>query len=83
MSSDDLTFVVQPDLGNLGWIVRSQGALGEGSVGPRLAKGTRFPMEIGVNFGNKQDAEKAAHDWHEWYYSQPYLSKKRKNKYLA
>ena len=81
--SSDLTFVVRPDLGNLGWIVRSQTLLGEGPVGPRLAKGTRFPNEIGVHFDIKQDAENAAKSWSEWYYSQPYLSKKRPKKYIA
>jgi hypothetical protein len=80
---NDLTFVVRGDLRNMGWIVRSQGPLGEGPVGPRLAKGTRFPLEIGINFDLKQDAEKAAEEWENWYYSQPYLKKKRPNKYIA
>ena len=41
----------------MGWIVRSQGPLGESPVGPRLAKGTRFPNEIGTSFDLKEDAE--------------------------
>lgn len=81
--SSELTFVVRADLGNLGWIVRSQSLLGEGPVGPRLAKGTRFPNEIGVSFDLKEDAKIAAERWSEWYYSQPYLSKKRPKKYIA
>ena len=60
---NDLAFVVRGDLRNMGWIVRSQGPLGEGPVGPRLAKGTRFPLEIGINFDLKQDAERAAEEW--------------------
>lgn len=79
----DITFVVRADLGNLGWVVRSHGALGEGPVGPRLAKGSYFPNEIGTYFEIKADAETAAKSWHDWYYGQSYLSKKRKNKYLA
>lgn len=79
----DITFVVRADLGNLGWVVRSQSILGEGPVGPRLAKGSYFPTEIGTSFEIKEDAEIACKRWHEWYYGQSYLSKKRKNKYLA
>ena len=51
-------------------------SIGEGPVGPRLAKGTRFPFEIGVDFDSKADAEKAAEEWEKWYYSQPYLKRK-------
>lgn len=80
---NDLTFVVRGDLRDMGWIVRAQGPLGESPVGPRLAKGTRFPTEIGVSFDLKSDAENAAIAWDKWYYSQPYLKKKRPNKYLA
>jgi hypothetical protein len=80
---NDLTFVVRGNLRNMGWIVRSQGPLGESPVGPRLAKGTRFPFEIGVDFDSKEDAERAAKEWDKWYYSQPYLKKKRPNKYIA
>lgn len=78
-----LTFVVRGDLRNMGWIVRSQGPLGESPVGPRLAKGTRFPNEIGTSFDIKEDAERAAIQWDKWYHSQPYLKKKQKTKYLA
>lgn len=82
--SSDVTFVVRPGLRNMGWQVRSQTLLGEGAVGPRLAKGTRFPTEIGVDFENKTDALRACESWHDWYYSQPYLRKKQKTlKYVA
>lgn len=79
----DLSFVVRGDLRNMGWIVRTQSELGEGPVGPRLAKGVRFPNEIGTSFENKSDALRACESWKEWYNSQPYLKKKRKTKYVA
>tara|TARA_B100001093_G_C26629138_1_gene928070 strand:- start:586 stop:834 length:249 start_codon:yes stop_codon:yes gene_type:complete len=78
------TFVVRPNFGNLGWVVRfSHDDMGEAPVGPRLAKGTRYPNEIGTHFDFKEDAESACKSWAEWYNSQPYLSKKRKAKYIA
>ncbi|MBL18683.1 MAG: hypothetical protein CMC82_02490 [Flavobacteriaceae bacterium] len=68
----------------MGWEVRlAQESLGEGAVGPRLAKGTRFPNEIGTFFENEEDAKIAACRWAEWYNKQPYLTKKRKAKYIA
>lgn len=80
----ELSFVVRPGLRGMGWTVRSHGVVGEGAIGPRLAKGTKFPMEIGIDFDIKQDAERAAEQWTEWYYSQPYLKKKQKTmKYIA
>jgi len=67
------------------WIIRSQGALGEAPVGPRLAKGAPFPKEIGLIFEKKSDALRASVLWEEWYQGQPYVKKseKRKAKYLA
>jgi hypothetical protein len=77
-------FVVRGDLGSLGWVVRfSHESMGEMPVGPRLAKGTRFPNEIGTHFEIKEDAKIACDRWSEWYHKQPYLSKKRKSKYVA
>ncbi len=79
-----LNFVVRGDLRSLGWVVKfSHEAMGEMPVGPRLAKGTRFPNEIGINFEVKKDAEIACKRWDEWYNKQPYLSKKRKAKYVS
>ena len=81
-----LTFVVRADLGNLGWVVKaSHEEMGEIPVGPRLAKGTRFPTEIGTSFENKNDALRACEVWDEWYNNQPYVKKppKQKAKYLA
>lgn len=78
------SFVVRGDPNNFGWQVRySHQGMGEMPVGPRLAKGTRYPNEIGVLFEDKGDAERAAQQWETWYISQPYLSKKRKAKYIA
>jgi hypothetical protein len=82
---DDPIFVVRASLGNLGFDVRylSHTGMGEMPVGPRLAKGTRFPNEIGTHFDFKEDAEIACKSWAEWYNKQPYLGKKRKAKYVA
>tara|TARA_Y100000004_G_scaffold165945_1_gene197221 strand:+ start:2610 stop:2858 length:249 start_codon:yes stop_codon:yes gene_type:complete len=78
------SFVVRANVGNLGWVVRfSNHELGETPVGPRLAKGERFPSEIGTHFDFKEDAEVACKRWAEWYCKQPYLKKKRKSKYVA
>jgi len=78
------SFIVRASVGNLGWVVRySHEGMGESPVGPRLAKGTRFPTEIGTHFDFKEDAEEACVSWEEWYNKQPYLSKKRKAKYVA
>lgn len=52
-------------------------------VGPRLSKGARYPNEIGTNFDIKEDAVIACERWAEWYNKQPYLSKKRKAKYVS
>lgn len=79
--SSDITFVVRK--GDEGWVIRSQSVLGEGPVGPRLAKGTDLPTEYGMRFNTKQEADAVCQKWKDWYYSQPYLKKKRKNKYLA
>lgn len=79
--SNDLTFVVRES--DEGWVIRSQSILGEGPVGSRLAKGTNLPTEYGVRFNTKQEAELVAKKWDDWYHGQPYLKKKRKNKYLA
>lgn len=57
--------------------------MGEGAVGPRLAKGTNYPSEFGLTFKTKAEAEQVAANWNDWYYGQPYLSKKRKTKYVA
>ena len=67
----------------MGWTVKFLGVLGESPIGPRLAKGGRYPSEIGTSFENKNDALRACEKWNEWYYSQPYLNKKQKTKYLA
>lgn len=80
----DLSFVVRGDLFSMGWVVRTHSSMGEGAVGPRLAKGVRFPNEIGTSFENKSDALRASESWNDWYYSQPYNKKARKNmKYVA
>ena len=79
--SSDITFVVRES--DAGWVIRSQSFLGEVPVGPRLAKGTDFPSEFGLRFSTKQEADAVCQKWKEWYFSQPYLKKKRKNKYLA
>ena len=76
-----LTFVVRKS--DEGWVIRSQSLLGEGPVGPRLAKGTNFPSEFGLSFTDKREADAVAKKWSDWYHGQPYLKKKRKNKYLA
>jgi hypothetical protein len=78
---NDLTFVVRK--GDKGWVIKSHRILGDGSVGPRLAKGTNFPSEYGLNFKTKEEADKTAKRWTEWYYGQKYLKKKRQTKYLA
>jgi hypothetical protein len=81
-----LTFVVRSDLGNLGWIVKaSHDEMGEIPVGPRLAKGTRFPNEIGTSFENKSDALRACSSWRDWYENQPYVKKApgKRAKYIA
>ena len=63
----------------LGWTVRfSHEYMGEGPVGPRLARGTRYPSEIGVNFMEREDADAAALDWGEWYTGQPVLKNKKR-----
>jgi len=77
----DLNFVVRK--GDKGWVIRSQNTLGESPVGPRLAKGTNFPSEFGLSFTDKREADAVAKKWSDWYHGQPYLKKKRKNKYLA
>ena len=80
--SKDVSFVAR--MGDNGWVVRlSHNEMGETPVGPRLAKGSRYPSEIGVVFDEKSEAEQAAKKWEEWYFSQPYLTKKRKAKYIA
>jgi hypothetical protein len=76
-----LAFVVRRS--DEGWVIRSQNILGENPIGPRLAKGTDFPKEFGLKFNTKFEAESVAEKWSEWYHGQPYLKKKRKNKYLA
>ena len=78
-----MTFVVRRQSDDKGWIIRSQGVLGESPVGPRLAKGTNFPSEFGMVFQDKREADTVAKKWEEWYYGQSYLRKKRKSKYLA
>lgn len=76
------SFVVRKE--DIWWVVRlSHEGMGEMPVGPRLAKGTDFPRQIGTSFESQQDAEDAAEKWTEWYMSQPYLKKKRKAKYIA
>jgi len=69
----------------MGWAVRTHSLMGEGAVGPRLAKGTRFPNEIGTFFDIKEDAEIACQRWHKWYYEQSYFksSRKKNMKYVA
>jgi hypothetical protein len=78
---NDLAFVVRK--GDKGWVIRSQTILGEGPVGPRLAKGSNFPSEFGLTFKDKREADAVAEKWEQWYYGQSYLRKKRKSKYLA
>tara|TARA_Y100001937_G_scaffold104223_1_gene144041 strand:+ start:897 stop:1145 length:249 start_codon:yes stop_codon:yes gene_type:complete len=80
----DPTFVVRGDLGTMRWVIRlSHEGMGESPVGPRLAKGTPFPKEIGTHFEKKCDALRACEKWTDWYLGQPYLKKKRKAKYIA
>jgi len=79
----DLTFVVRRQSDDKGWIIRSQGVLGESPVGPRLAKGSAYPSEFGLVFNTKSEADEMAQRWTDWYYGQSYLKKKRKSKYLA
>ena len=80
--SSDLTFIVRQS--DEGWVIRSQSLLGEGAVGPRLAKGTEFPIEFGVRFSTKAEADLVCEQWKEWYYGQPYLKKRQKAlKYIA
>ena len=77
-------FVVRPALGNLGGEVRFfHDGMGDMPVGPRLAKGSVYPTEIGTHFDFKGDAEDACKSWAKWYDDQPYLKKKTKAKYLA
>lgn len=78
----NLTFVVRQRNDGTGWIIRSQGLLGEGAVGPRLAKGGEYP-EFGQVFKTREEAKKVANNWSDWYNGQAYLKKKRKAKYLA
>ena len=77
------TFVARK--GKQGWTVALSHELGEMPVGPRLAKGTRFPREIGLSFKTKQETDEAADRWTEWYKSQPYVKKgmQKKIKYVA
>lgn len=79
----DLTFVVREKSDGKGWIIRSQSLLGEGSVGPRLAKGSAYPSEFGLTFNTMAEAKEVAQRWTEWYYGQSYLKKKRNPKYIA
>ena len=80
--SSDLTFVVRK--GDEGWVIRSQSLLGEGAVGPRLAKGTNLPSEFGLKFDTKSEADLVCQKWRDWYHGQPYLKKKQKTlKYIA
>lgn len=79
----DLTFVVRKKSDGNGWIIRSHSILGEGSVGPRLAKGSAYPSEFGLIFDTMAEAKETAQKWTDWYYGQNYLKKKRKSKYLA
>ena len=76
-----LAFVVRK--GDEGWVIRSQNVLGESPIGPRLARGTNLPIEFGTKFNTKKEADMVAEKWSEWYHGQPYLKKKRNNKYLA
>jgi hypothetical protein len=70
-------FVVRE--GELGWTVRfSHKYMGEGPIGPRLARGTRYPSEIGVNFLEREDAEVALREWDEWFTGQPVMKKKKR-----
>lgn len=80
---NDLAFVVRQKADGKGWIIRSQSILGEGPVGPRLAKGSPYPSEFGLSFSTKSEADAVAEKWKEWYYGQKYLQKKRKAKYIA
>ena len=80
--SSDLTFVVRKS--DEGWVIKSQSLLGEGAVGPRLAKGTSFPSEFGVKFNTKSEADIVCEKWKTWYNKQPYTKKKQKTlKYIA
>lgn len=79
---NDLTFVVRKKSDGNGWIIRSHSILGEGAVGPRLAKGSTYP-EFEQVFKTEAEAKKVAKNWTDWYYGQTYLKKKRKSKYLA
>lgn len=79
----DLTFVVRRKADNAGWIIRSHSVLGDGPVGPRLAKGSAFPSEFGMEFKTSEEAHVMAEKWNCWYRNQSYLKKKRKSKYLA
>jgi len=79
----DLTFVVRKKSDGNGWIIRSHNILGEGAVGPRLAKGSAYPSEFGLIFDTMAEAKETADKWTKWYYGQNYLKKKRKSKYLA
>lgn len=77
-----ITFVVRK--GDKGWVIRSQGLLGDGPVGPRLAKGTEFPSEFGTKFNTKLEADMVCQKWNDWYHNQPYTKKRQKAlKYVA
>jgi hypothetical protein len=76
-------FFVRGDLENLGWVVRFSNLCGDAPIGPRLAKGTSYPQDIGVFFEKKCGAQSACEKWNTWYHSQPYLMKKRKAKYVS
>ena len=74
----DVSFIVRKDSG---WkVLVSHIGMGEGPVGPRLAKGTEYPSHIGVKFRTKREATAACEKWTEWYFSQPYVKKKLQNK---
>ena len=80
--SSDVTFIVRKS--DMGWVIRSQTLLGEGPIGPRLAKGTEFPREFGMKFKTKAEADLVCEKWKEWYHGQPYLKKRQKAlKYIA
>jgi len=77
-----LSFVVRKS--DEGWVIRSQSLLGEGPVGPRLAKGTSFPSEFGLKFDTKAEADLVCQKWKDWYHGQPYTKNKQKAlKYIA
>lgn len=77
-----LSFVVRKS--DEGWVIRSQSLLGEGPVGPRLAKGTSFPSEFGLKFSDKIEADMVCQKWNDWYRGQPYTKSKQKAlKYIA